>query len=103
MRLLVGIDLLRKIVVLQLEMLTEDRLTGELIFWNGSTGHDFAEVIASYAAHDPPAPLLQWAGKEIKILQQRQQGKGHNLIFSLFASRNKVLDNGSNESLIFAY
>jgi len=42
MRLLVGIDLLRKIVMLQLQMLIENRLTRQLIFWNGSTGHDFA-------------------------------------------------------------
>lgn len=32
MRLLVGIDLLRKIVMLQLQMLTEDRLTRQPIF-----------------------------------------------------------------------
>lgn len=32
MRLLVGIDLLRKIVMLQLQMLTEDRLTRQTIF-----------------------------------------------------------------------
>ena len=102
MRLLVGIDLLRKIVMLQLQMLIEDRLTRQLIFWNGSTGHDFAEVIALYAAHDLPSPLSQQAGKEIKILQQRQWGKGHNLILILFASSHRVLDDGSNESLIFA-
>lgn len=83
MRLRVGIDLLRKTVMLQLQMLREDRLTRPLIFCNVSTGHNFAEVIASYAAYDPPSPLSQQAGKEIKILQQRQQGKGHDLMFVL--------------------
>lgn len=99
MRLLVGIDLLRKIVMLATD-LTEDRLTRELIFWNGSIGHDFAEVTALYAAHDLPSPHSQQA-EEIKILQQRQWGKGHNLIFVLFASGQRVLEEGSNESLIF--
>lgn len=68
MRLLVGIDLLRKIVMLQLQMLTEDRLTRQLIFWKGSTGHDFAEVMLIYMQHMTFLPLSQQAGAEIKIL-----------------------------------
>lgn len=67
MRLLVGIDLLRKIVMLQLQMLTEDELTRQLIFWKGSTGHDFAEVTDLYAACDLHLPLSQQAWEEIKI------------------------------------